>query len=87
MAESGSLEEAIASYDKAIEFKPDDHEAWFNRGGPLMRLGRWKEGNESIQRAIDIKPEHYTLKWFIQTIVSSIKKRLQQFLHKPFNRR
>ncbi|MFP5270101.1 MAG: tetratricopeptide repeat protein [Coleofasciculus sp.] len=26
---------AVASYDKALQIKPDDHEAWFNRGVAL----------------------------------------------------
>jgi tetratricopeptide (TPR) repeat protein len=29
------MEEAIASYDKALEIKPDYHEAWYNRGFAL----------------------------------------------------
>ncbi|MHC5861094.1 CHAT domain-containing protein, partial [Nostoc sp.] len=28
----GRFEEAIASFDKAIEIKPDDHQVWVNRG-------------------------------------------------------
>ncbi|MEG5063665.1 tetratricopeptide repeat protein, partial [Microcoleus sp. B3-A4] len=28
----GDFEEAIASFDKALEIKPDDHEAWYIRG-------------------------------------------------------
>jgi Flp pilus assembly protein TadD len=33
-------EAAIASYDKALEIKPDKHEAWNNQGIALRNLGR-----------------------------------------------
>jgi Flp pilus assembly protein TadD len=32
----GRLEEAIASYDQALEIKPDKDEAWNNRGYALF---------------------------------------------------
>ncbi|PAX56987.1 CHAT domain-containing protein, partial [Brunnivagina elsteri] len=32
LANLGRYEDAIASYDEALKFKPDDHEAWNNRG-------------------------------------------------------
>jgi len=34
------LEEAIASYDKALQIKPEFHEAWYNRGVALKELGQ-----------------------------------------------
>ncbi|MEO1522199.1 MAG: tetratricopeptide repeat protein, partial [Cyanobacteria bacterium J06633_2] len=37
------LEAAIASYDTAIEFKPDDDATWYNRGIALAALGRTEE--------------------------------------------
>jgi tetratricopeptide (TPR) repeat protein len=39
----GKYEEAIASYEKAIEFKPDYHFAWNGRGISLSALGRKEE--------------------------------------------
>jgi tetratricopeptide (TPR) repeat protein len=36
----GQLEKAIASYDKALQFKPDSHDAWYNRGVALKELGQ-----------------------------------------------
>jgi Flp pilus assembly protein TadD len=35
----GQYEEAIASFDKAIEIKPDNDSAWLNRGVALDNLG------------------------------------------------
>nr|NCR02384.1 tetratricopeptide repeat protein [Microcystis aeruginosa L211-11]NCR33960.1 tetratricopeptide repeat protein [Microcystis aeruginosa L211-101] len=40
---NGDFIGAIASYDRALEFKPDDHEAWYNRGSALGNLGRDEE--------------------------------------------
>lgn len=38
LLDSKRHEEAIASYDKAIQFKPDDSPAWYNRGVALREL-------------------------------------------------
>ncbi len=57
--ELGRYEEAIASYDKAIEIKPDDHLVWYNRGVALMNLGRNEEAIVSYDKAIKIKPDDY----------------------------
>jgi tetratricopeptide (TPR) repeat protein len=53
------LEEAIASYDKALEIKPDYHEAWNNRGNALGDLGRLEEAIASYDKALEIKPDYH----------------------------
>ncbi|TRU59710.1 MAG: tetratricopeptide repeat protein [Microcystis aeruginosa Ma_QC_C_20070823_S13] len=50
-------EQAIASWDRALEFKPDDHEAWYNRGFALADLGRLEEAIASWDRALEFKPD------------------------------
>ena len=50
---------AFASYDKAIEFKPDYHEAWHNRGCVLNDLGRYEEAIESYDKAIQFRPDDH----------------------------
>jgi tetratricopeptide (TPR) repeat protein len=50
---------AIASYDKALEIKPDFHEAWYNRGIALGNLGRYEEAIASWDRALEIKPDDH----------------------------
>jgi tetratricopeptide (TPR) repeat protein len=52
-------EQAIASYDQALEIKPDDHEAWYNRGIALGNLGRYEEAIASYDRALEIKPDYH----------------------------
>jgi Flp pilus assembly protein TadD len=34
---------AVASFNKALHFKPDDHEAWKNRGLALVSLGQYEQ--------------------------------------------
>ena len=50
---------AISSYDKAVEFKPDDHEAWYNRGISLYNLGRYEEAISSYDKAVEFKPDDH----------------------------
>ncbi|MTJ53625.1 tetratricopeptide repeat protein, partial [Anabaena sp. UHCC 0253] len=52
-------EEAISSYDKAVEIKPDKHEAWNNRGNSLDDLGRYEEAISSYDKAVEIKPDKH----------------------------
>ncbi|MBR8836607.1 MAG: CHAT domain-containing protein [Stigonema ocellatum SAG 48.90 = DSM 106950] len=49
----GRFEEAIASYDNAIQFKPDYHPALINKGNVLVKLGRNTEAIESYDLALD----------------------------------
>ena len=53
----GRYEEAIASYDKALEIKPDQDEGWYNRGIALVILGRSEEAIASYDKALEIKPD------------------------------
>ncbi|MDB9543157.1 tetratricopeptide repeat protein [Microcystis aeruginosa CS-1036] len=52
-------EQAIASYDRALEIKPDYHEAWFIRGIALGNLGRFEEAIASYDRALEFKPDKH----------------------------
>ncbi len=50
----GRYEEAIDSYDKALQIDPDDADAWFNKGISLKKMGKHSEGMRSIERAINL---------------------------------
>jgi tetratricopeptide (TPR) repeat protein len=54
-----SYEEAIDSYDRAISFKHDKHEAWSNRGISLANLGRYEEAIDSYDRAISFQHDKH----------------------------
>ena len=53
-------EEAIASFDKAIELKADDHYAWILRGIALYKLGQFQEAVASYEKAIELKADDHT---------------------------
>lgn len=59
LAATKEYEQAVASYDKALEIKPDDHENWNNRGLALRNLGRYEEAIASYDKALKIKPDKY----------------------------
>ncbi len=52
------LEEALASYDKALAIKPDYADALYNRGNTLKELGRGEEAVASYDKALAIRPNH-----------------------------
>ena len=54
----GRYEEALASYDRALEIKPNNDEAWYYRGNALHKLGRYEEAITSYDRALEIKPNN-----------------------------
>jgi tetratricopeptide (TPR) repeat protein len=56
-------EEAIFSYDKALQFKPDKNEAWNNRGTALFNLGRYEEAIASYDKALQFKPDDASV-WY-----------------------
>ncbi len=66
-AEGKNYAEAIASYDKALEFKPDYHYAWYGRGIALKRLGRLEEAIASYDKALEFKPDDHEA-WYSNSI-------------------
>ncbi|MEI6065032.1 MAG: tetratricopeptide repeat protein [Pseudanabaena sp. ELA748] len=56
-AAANGHEEALDSYDKALQLKPDHHKAWYNRGNVLSNLGRYEEAIDSYDRALEVKPD------------------------------
>ncbi|MEH2144575.1 tetratricopeptide repeat protein [Nostoc sp.] len=63
LSTANEYEAAIASYDQALKFKPDDHQAWYNRGIALDELGRFEEAIISYEQALKFKPD-YHLAWY-----------------------
>ncbi|GBE98478.1 tetratricopeptide repeat protein [Microcystis aeruginosa NIES-298] len=55
---NGDFIGAIASFDRALEIKPDKHEAWNYRGIALDDLGRLEEAIASWDRALEMKPDY-----------------------------
>ena len=57
LKELGRLDEAEASYRKAISLKPDYVEAHFNLGNMLKKLNKLREAEDSYSHAIDLQPD------------------------------
>jgi tetratricopeptide (TPR) repeat protein len=55
----GRGEEALASYNLAIEFEPNNHYAFNSRSTEFLRLKRYEEALVDCERAIEIYPEFY----------------------------
>lgn len=55
----GRLEEAIASYDKALEIKPDFHKAGYNKACYYALQGDIEQALENLQNAINLSPDKY----------------------------
>jgi tetratricopeptide (TPR) repeat protein len=70
-------EEAIASYDKALDFKQDSFEAWFNRGVSLSELKRYEEAITSYDKAVEIK-QNLSKAWSNRGSVLRILKRYEE---------
>ncbi|MDB9415743.1 tetratricopeptide repeat protein, partial [Microcystis aeruginosa] len=62
---NGDFIGAIASWDRALEIKPDNHEAWNSRGVTLNNLGRYEEALASSDKALEIKPDFYHA-WYVR---------------------
>jgi Uma2 family endonuclease/Flp pilus assembly protein TadD len=62
------FEEAIVSFDKALEIQPDFHEAWYNQGIALNNLGRLNEAITSYDKALKIKPDKHEA-WYCRGTV------------------
>ena len=54
----GRLDEALTSFEAAIELAPDHARGWYNRGNALLELGRPEEAAASYGKAIALSPEH-----------------------------
>jgi len=54
----GRLEQAAASYTRALRIKPDFAEAHSNLGNVLKSLGKPEEAVASYQRALQIRPDY-----------------------------
>ncbi len=65
---AGDFAGALASFDKAVEFKPDDHEAWLNRGLALSNLGKYEDAVASYDKAIEIKRDLHQA-WYNRGVV------------------
>jgi tetratricopeptide (TPR) repeat protein len=55
---SGEYQKALADFEKVIELKPDDPDAWYNHGLTLKRLGRIDDALENYNETIRLNPKY-----------------------------
>ena len=48
------VDDAIASYDNALQMDPDNAEAWFNKGMTLKKKGQITESTQCIEKCINL---------------------------------
>ena len=56
LGDLGKHDEALKSYERAIEINPNDAEAWYNKGAVLGNLGKHDEALKCFDKAIEINP-------------------------------
>ncbi len=69
-------EKALASFNKALEFKPDFHRAWHNRGITLYYLDRLEEAITSYDKALEFKP-YFHEAWYNRAVALSNLRRFE----------
>jgi tetratricopeptide (TPR) repeat protein len=55
--DDSKMREAIEAYNKAIENKPDYHQAWLCKGVALAELGQPDEALKACNKALEFKPD------------------------------
>jgi tetratricopeptide (TPR) repeat protein len=58
LLKKGSVDEAIAHYQKALQIKPDNAEVCYNLGNALLKKGNVDEAIAHYQTALQIKPDY-----------------------------
>ena len=58
LLEQGRREEALKTFDKAVQLKPDSAELWKNLGDVLQKLERRDEALLSFQHALKLDPRN-----------------------------
>jgi superkiller protein 3 len=56
-AKAGNMEEAAGLFEKAVQARPDNFNAWNNLGLALRKIGKNEEAVKAYQRAITINPD------------------------------
>ena len=78
---SGALDGAIASYEKAVAIKPDYHEAWNNLGSAYDDKEEYGRAIECLQKALEIKPDAHEA-WYNMGLAYAHKEEYGQAIER-----
>lgn len=57
--DSKQYEQAITSFDRALQYNPNAHDAWYCKGNALFYLKRYEEAINSYEQATRIQPDSF----------------------------
>jgi tetratricopeptide (TPR) repeat protein len=63
LSRAGKFADALTSYDKAVFIRPNNADAWVERGVALENLGRYSDAVDSYDKAIILQPS-YAEAWY-----------------------
>ena len=63
LEETGQLEEAILLNNECLKIEFENPLFHYNKGAILSRLGKLNLAQESLKKAIELKPDHFEAKW------------------------
>jgi tetratricopeptide (TPR) repeat protein len=79
LAEQGSYEAALNSFDLALELQPQDHKTWIFRGVMLAHLKLYQSALDSFDRAIELEGNDRAAWIFRGAVLTYLKKHDQAF--------
>ncbi len=79
LARGNRFEEALASYQLALDIRPDHAAAWYRRGNALHELKRTQDSLASYERALAIQPD-FAEAWNDRGVVLRTLDRLTEAL-------
>ena len=70
----GRLEEALKTFDKAVQLKPEDGELWKNLGDVLVELERPADALLSFQQVLKLNPRHFDATYKCGTMLHKLER-------------
>ncbi|MGL6340957.1 MAG: tetratricopeptide repeat protein, partial [Waterburya sp.] len=68
----GYYQEALISYDRALDYHPRDYWTWYRKGAVLEALGYYYDAIDSYAKAIAIQPDNYWA-WYEQGCIYAVE--------------
>jgi Flp pilus assembly protein TadD/replication-associated recombination protein RarA len=76
-SKKGEYDQAIEAFCKALELKPDLHEAWNNLGVAYDTKGEYDRAIEAYRKALELKPDLHEA-WYNLGVAYGMKRELDQ---------